>query len=751
MNPLYFEEKINRCIKGGKASCSDMCPLDVDIRDMLIKVKSGSINSAYNAYSKTVIFPNIVSRVCHSPCLQACVRSQVDEPLNVLAIEKTISTLNKDKAIPSYFVQDKKKKVLVVGGGLCGITCAIKLAQMGYKVELNEKNAMLGGRLWHVNEDILPREVIKGEINRVANHSYLNINLNSEITLLDTKEFNAIFISTGISGNTFLFSKNTDNVFMGGSLINGIQSEILSIKQGIVASREIDIFLRGIKTPISTSKETIFNKDIKNIIPTPAIIPKNKTLWSKEEITDEANRCLFCSCNNCMDACEMLTYFGREPKKALSAISETLFKSSWSAKTALAQVNACTNCGKCKDVCPVQIDFCRVYKDSRKYMHAQNIIPSGYHEYWINDMKHSNSEMVSLIKIPDDKKTCKYLFFPGCQLGASDPDYVTKTYGLLLETFNNDVGIMNYCCGAPANWAGDEELYSLICNYIKDIWINLEKPTLIFSCPSCYDMFNDNLKEISKVSLWDLLADNIDKIAIKNKEFDKNFSVFDPCSSRDFPKTQDNIRALIKKLGIKIDEIVDSRKNAECCGYGGLIYESNPYVYDKINERNASSTENDLITYCTNCRDALSKKQKPVYHILDLLLFDDDKRNHRLAPSLSERRKNKLNTKKNLLEEFWNLDFNIEDTCNYTLVIPDEIIEKMNRTLIHEDNIRRCIKYADKTGYSIYNKEKDSYTCHLLQGTITFWVEYKKDYNVYTILNIYKHRMSIVDSAKGED
>ena len=46
-----------------------------------------------------------------------------------------------------------KKEVLVIGGGLGGISAAISLAQEGFEVSLYEKNSHLGGKLNRANQD----------------------------------------------------------------------------------------------------------------------------------------------------------------------------------------------------------------------------------------------------------------------------------------------------------------------------------------------------------------------------------------------------------------------------------------------------------------------------------------------------------------------------------------------------------------------------------------------------------------------
>ena len=44
------------------------------------------------------------------------------------------------------------KSILVVGGGISGITAAVEAAEVGYEVFLVERNAYLGGKVSQINE-----------------------------------------------------------------------------------------------------------------------------------------------------------------------------------------------------------------------------------------------------------------------------------------------------------------------------------------------------------------------------------------------------------------------------------------------------------------------------------------------------------------------------------------------------------------------------------------------------------------------
>jgi hypothetical protein len=78
------------------------------------------------------------------------------------------------------------------------------------------------------------------------------------------------------------------------------------------------------------------------------------------------------------------------------------------------------------------------------------------------------------------------------------------------------------------------------------------------------------------------------------------------------------------------------------------------------------------------------------------------------------------------------------------LDIPRKLLDKMNRELIHEDNVRQAVYFGESSGAKVFHPGRDSYTCHLAQAMLTFWVEYRIDRSgKCVLLNVYKHRMSI--------
>ncbi len=48
--------------------------------------------------------------------------------------------------------EEKGKSIVVVGGGISGLTAAVEAAEVGYEVALIEKNPYLGGRVTQLNK-----------------------------------------------------------------------------------------------------------------------------------------------------------------------------------------------------------------------------------------------------------------------------------------------------------------------------------------------------------------------------------------------------------------------------------------------------------------------------------------------------------------------------------------------------------------------------------------------------------------------
>jgi heterodisulfide reductase subunit A-like polyferredoxin len=90
------------------------------------------------------------------------------------------------------------QKGLVIGGGVAGMTAALKLAEQGYEIFLLEKEAQLGGNLrnlYHTLEGQDVQAFLKDMINRVTNHSSIHVITNALVVDFSGSKGN---FSTGV-------------------------------------------------------------------------------------------------------------------------------------------------------------------------------------------------------------------------------------------------------------------------------------------------------------------------------------------------------------------------------------------------------------------------------------------------------------------------------------------------------------------------------------------------------------------------
>jgi Fe-S oxidoreductase len=720
--------------------------LGIDVRDFIKKLRTGLPGAAYKIFANFAVLPGIACHICDEPCRGACVRNGVDSPVSLRSLERFCWNASRKKKGESHFIPEKKKRILVVGGGLCGISCAVKLAQRGYCVRLAEKSARLGGSL-DVSSEVL-RGVAEEEFAWLSGLRFLTVALNEEVTGQEGLEYDAVVVATGRNGSGIgkmlgWGMPAPRGVFFSGTAEDGSNEALRAIRRGSMLSYAIEDFVNRDKVAsVSYSaKESRFVPERSKIVPAVGPDPSEADNWSLRDAKAEASRCVLCSCSNCADVCEMLAWFHRDAKGFMVSVSDTVNKIKWNKRTAIRPAMSCTQCGSCKASCPVGIDLKALCSETRRYLSRRNLLPSGYYDYWMNDMKHAEGEEAALF-IPQTGERCEYVYFPGCQMGASDPDYVVKSYEWLAGAFDGRVALMLGCCGAPAYWAAEESLHGEAIARVKKAFLDLGEPKFILSCPTCSDMLKNYLQEVETVSLWGLMADSFPR---KTKT-QGIVSVFDPCSSKYDPKTQNDVRTLIRKCGYEISELAPSGGFARCCGYGGLVFSSNPDMVERIMQHNISMGNLEFVTYCTNCRDSFAGGGKESRHLLDLLFSDDPFRSRRVPPSLSDRRKNRLALKRILSGKYGVKTDTAGEADAFgklRLIVTDEVRKKLDRRLILDENLRMVIHHAAMSGKNDYFEDEDFYAAHKKQGGVTFWVHYRPTEDGYMVLNAYLHRLHI--------
>ena len=733
-----------RCFHGEPASCSYACPFHLDIRSFLEKAAKGRWLAAYKTLRNAVVFPVIVSALCDQPCRNHCQRVPVgDEAIALRDLEAACIRYTKSRKAESYTIPPKNQRIAVIGAGVAGLSCALNLAQKKFHVTVFERSNGWGGSL----RDHPSFAEFDADIALQFSAVEVEFRFESEIkTLAGLAEFDAVYVATGAGGDSFGLLESWDNellatseprVFLGGTLCGATRME--GIAQGVEVSKTIEVFLQtGKAAHTYGSRYDKANCDRylahDGAVSKPRVEASSPEGYTEEEAKAEAARCFQCDCVECMVACEMLKRFRKDPDKiAVEVFSDMGVNPPFSIHTLTREVYSCNICGYCKSICPESVDMGSLLQSSRAARMSAGVHPAALHDFWLREMDFATSE-ASFASAPRGKANCEYAFYPGCQLGASNPAHVRKAYEFLREKY--DAGIFLGCCGAPAYWAGDESRLRANVEKIRQSWAGLGKPTFIFACATCESIFSLFLPEIRRVSLYELLA-GADEI-VPVRAFPEA-AVFDPCAARDDNEMQAGVRKLAAKAGVELEEL---REHNRCCGYGGHMRTANPSLYEEIAQHRAEASGKPYIVYCANCREVFASQGKGCTHILDMVFgLDADPR----IPSLQEKRDNSLMIKKDLMMQNKGIDFEpeIHEWDALTLIISEDLQKSMDRKLISAADVKEAIWQAEKSGNKFFDENDGMCLCSMVKSATTYWVQYKEiGPKAYELFSAYYHRMS---------
>ena len=739
--------KINNCcLQDEPAFCTAACPFHIDIRDFIEKIQRGSFNAAFKVYRNAVGFPKIVAELCHEPCKEVCPRKDIDEAVALSQIEKASIRYAKNINPIEFNVPEKNYKIAIIGAGISGLACALRLSSKKYNVTVFEKSGRIGGHLW----DILPSDLFLRDIERQFMYEKYTLALNTCINSLDDLEYNAVYVATGTGGSDFgligerhgnsLASKK-EGVFSGGSLL-GVSS-VDAIAHGLNAANQIESYLKTGNVSCTEEKtDTKMKLDPRSLTYRKPVHGANGSMFSEKEAIEEAARCLACSCDACRTYCDLIQFYKKKPKQINEEVRVTTGLEGIRGEITVATklIATCNQCGLCGSTCPEEIDIGKLLLEGRRALHRKGSLPWAYHDFFLRDMSAANHESAELTAIPDGYSEGEYVFFPGCQLGASDPRYVIEAYRYLLKQ-KPDTALMLGCCGAPAVWSGDESLQDEAFKKIKEKWVSLGKPVVVFACTTCGKMFRDYLPEIEGIFLYEMLSQG--PMQPSGKLGGKVYSVFDPCTGRDEPSLHLAVRELSIKAGCTLQPLPFEKEQAQCCSFGGQPAVANPEYVKQVIKKRISQNDYPFITYCTNCRDIFSAEGKPVLHILDIIFDINDE--HRTPPTITERRNNRVMLKRSLLKEFWNKELQTgKNESGIKLHIGNELKKKLNKELILEQTVMAVVEYCEKSGDKVIDTESGHFFGYLQIGYFTYWVEYQLVPEGLELVNAYCHRMQII-------
>ena len=215
-DPNYYHKVVD---------CQWACPAHTNVPEYIRMIAQGRFDDAYILNRESNVFPGILGRTCDRPCEPACRRSRVDGKPVAICRLKRVAADHKDDItdrLPEIPAQKNGKKVALIGAGPSALTVANDLMPLGYQCTVFEKGPRPGG-LMRINIPAfrLPEQVLDEEIGYIVNMG-VTMKYDSPVTSLktvvDSKEFDAIFVGTGAPKGKELDlpgRHDTDQVFIG--------------------------------------------------------------------------------------------------------------------------------------------------------------------------------------------------------------------------------------------------------------------------------------------------------------------------------------------------------------------------------------------------------------------------------------------------------------------------------------------------------------------------------------------------------
>jgi 2-oxoacid:acceptor oxidoreductase gamma subunit (pyruvate/2-ketoisovalerate family)/2-oxoacid:acceptor oxidoreductase delta subunit (pyruvate/2-ketoisovalerate family) len=177
--------------------CSSNCPAGTDVRLFIKLTAEKKFEEAYKTIFEHNPFPSTCGRVCPHFCEQNCNRIELDEGLNVGAIERFLGDLAFNiKVIKNKITQ--KEKIAVIGSGPAGLTAALRLVQKGYDTTVFEALPYAGGMMrTGIPQFRLPQDVLDKEIKLIEDEG-VKIVLSKKVTVPELEnDFDAVVAAVG--------------------------------------------------------------------------------------------------------------------------------------------------------------------------------------------------------------------------------------------------------------------------------------------------------------------------------------------------------------------------------------------------------------------------------------------------------------------------------------------------------------------------------------------------------------------------
>ena len=228
------------------APCMDRCPAHIDIPAYIEEIKDYRHDESLSTIRRNMPIPAVCGRVCPHPCESACRRALIDEPISIMVLKRVAADheLLHVQEPPMKPKEATGKKVIVVGAGPAGLTCAYYLALEGHKVKIIDMLTEPGGTVAVGIPDYrMPRPLLQREadiITALGVEIEYGVKLGRDVSLRELKDqYDAAFLGTGAFKSKPMGVEGEDEGYEGFSEggINYLRA--VALNQGMVTPKRV--------------------------------------------------------------------------------------------------------------------------------------------------------------------------------------------------------------------------------------------------------------------------------------------------------------------------------------------------------------------------------------------------------------------------------------------------------------------------------------------------------------------------------
>jgi Fe-S oxidoreductase len=300
------------------------------------------------------------------------------------------------------------------------------------------------------------------------------------------------------------------------------------------------------------------------------------------------------------------------------------------------EIWACTTCGACQEVCPVNIEHVRKIIELRQNLvMAQSKMPESA-QLMLRNMQsrgHPWSGAQSLrlrgdwtsdqeLNILSQGDSAHTLFWVGCT-GALVERNVDATLALtrVLKAAGVDFAVLGdaeACCGDPARRAGYDFQFQILAEENIELLKSYNIKEIITSCPHCYNSIKNEYPlyggDFKVVHYTQLIADLIRQGRLQlTKQLNSLFTYHDPCYLSRYNEVYREPRRIFQDIPkARLKEMERSKNKTFCCGGGGgHMWIEEQHGTTKINqiriEEVIETGAETVVTSCPYCLQMLEE------------------------------------------------------------------------------------------------------------------------------------------------